>query len=272
MLDGGLGKFSTFRPFFDFHGLNNQLEKAIFSNDARRAKVILRRGAKVDAWNGELLHLAARKGDLVAVDLLLRLGASVSIEDELGQTALYDASRSGHTEIAEMLLQAGATVDAKDRDGYTPLNHAAWTGQTEVAQLLIAKGARPTFHDAAALGQTHQLAEFVSSGTDVNTKTPQGLTALHLAAGNGYVETVALLLDRGAATEAVATENRWTPLHWAVYCNHKDIVQLLVERNANVNAKDVTGRTPLDVARQNGNDDIAEILRTHQRETTVIDN
>ena len=67
-------------------------------------------------------------------------------------------------------------------------------------------------------------------------------TPLHFAAQNGHLEVVRLLLERGANVNAQNTDELWwrerrTPLHFAAQNGHLDVVRLLLERGANVNAE-----------------------------------
>ena len=71
----------------------------------------------------------------------------------------------------------------------------------------------------------------------MNTATPGGETALMTAARTGNVEAVTLLLDRGANVNAKDAVRAQTALMWAVTENHPDIVKLLVARGADVKAQ-----------------------------------
>jgi ankyrin repeat protein len=55
----------------------------------------------------------------------------------------------------------------------------------------------------------------------------------------------------------------WTPLHSAAEEGHKDLVELLITKGANVNAKDEDGVTPLQYAKIEGHTGIVELLRKH---------
>ena len=82
------------------------------------------------------------------------------------------------------------------------------------------------------------------------------------AAYSGHKEVVQLLLDKGAEIN-MATQTGRTPLHWAVcaaFRGHKDVVQLLLDRGAQPNMADQTGATPLSYAFKNNGMDIANIL------------
>jgi ankyrin repeat protein len=91
----------------------------------------------------------------------------------------------------------------------------------------------------------------ISANRDlVNTKDPAGSTLLHHAAGFGSLDVMALLVDAGADVNAKNRRGS-TPLHWAIDDEAK--VRLLLSRGASVNAKQVEGRTPLYQAASLGN-------------------
>ncbi len=84
----------------------------------------------------------------------------------------------------------------------------------------------------------------------INATDAAGSTLLHHAAGFGTLDTVTLLLERGAAVNA-ANRRRSTPLHWAIHDEAK--VRLLLARGASINAKQIEGRTPVFLAATLGN-------------------
>jgi len=63
------------------------------------------------------------------------------------------------------------------------------------------------------------------------------------------------------------TEIGITPLHPAVGGGYKEIVELLIAKGADVNAKYVDGETPLDAAEQERHTGIANLLRKHSGKT-----
>ena len=124
-----------------------------------------------DPDGSTLLLIAARGDNPVLVEYLLKNRAKVGKRNRYGDTALHLAASKGSTACATLLLTAGAEVNTS---GWTPLHYAAYGGFAEVVELLVAKGAL------------------------LDTRAPNGRTALMLAAQNDH-ESVSLVLRRAGS-------------------------------------------------------------------------
>ncbi len=93
----------------------------------------------------------------------------------------------------------------------------------------------------------------------VFSKNSEGWTALHYAASNGYMEITDLLLAKNADVNAKTGKGE-TPLHYAASHGQKDIVKLLLLSKANVDVRDGIGCTPLYYAATNGRIEEVRIL------------
>lgn len=82
----------------------------------------------------------------------------------------------------------------------------------------------------------------------VHFRDAEESTALHYAVWKGHRELVELLLDNGADVNAHNANDHWgtTPLHAAAHSNNSTLVKLLVERGADLNAVDINGKSALD--------------------------
>ena len=112
-----------------------------------------------------------------------------------------------------------------------------------------------------AAGEGHQVEvmELLQSNANIEDKGGEWReTPLHFAARSGHRDIVDLLLEEKADIEATDV---WqgTPLHYAAYFGHRDIVDLLLEKKADIEAKDVCQRTPLHLA-PNSNSDRKEVV------------
>jgi hypothetical protein len=119
---------------------------------------------------------------------------------------------------------------------------------------------------AAASGEIRLLDYLLANGADADTRTSAGESALGAAAAADQTAAATLLIARGARLENRTRIARETPLTEAAKMNHLAMVQLLLDHGADIEAKDVTGRTALDWARANSNADVERLIQSHSAE------
>jgi ankyrin repeat protein len=98
-------------------------------------------------------------------------------------------------------------------------------------------------------------------GADVNpraTTSPKN-TALAEAAFRGNAEVVDLLAQHGASVDA-QNDWHWTALHYAANKGHRKVCEVLLKHGAQINAQTPTGQTPLKLAKTGGHADLAAFL------------
>ncbi|KAA3678593.1 ankyrin [Paragonimus westermani] len=115
------------------------------------------------------------------------------------------------------------------------------------------------FLRAARAGNLAKVVELLNAGVNINLCNPIGLTALHLASKEGFVDVVAELIHRGADFDA-PTKKGNTALHIASLAGHFQVVQQLLDAGANVNRQSVIGFTPLYMAAQENHIDVVDLL------------
>ena len=91
--------------------------------------------------------VAALAGKQSAFEMLLRLGANVSLKDNKAVCLLHLAVQGGDTCIIDTMLSLGLETDSSNNDGVTPLMRAALRGKQSAFQLLIQNGADLTLED-----------------------------------------------------------------------------------------------------------------------------
>ena len=213
---------------------------------------------------------AARAGDLTKVkELLEKDPRLLSARDPMGNTALILAVNSGHDQIAELLLASGVQLD---------LHEAAAIGKTErVVELLNENPARLDSYSpegftplalAAHFGHIETTTVLLIRGANVNAVSKHAIevTPLHAALFGRRTETAKLLLAQGADVRVRRggkglPREGWTALHYVAGYGFAELVEPLIDRGADIHGPDARGWTPLDVAEQEGNLVIADILR-----------
>jgi ankyrin repeat protein len=110
----------------------------------------------------------------------------------------------------------------------------------------------------------HLLLTTIAAVLLVGCGNPDG--ALIQAAKDGNIEAVKQHLAAGADVNAKGMTG-WTPLHYAALIGHKETIELLIAKGANVNAKNNGGGTPLDWAVSGGKKATADLLRKHGGKT-----
>nr|GEW28752.1 E3 ubiquitin-protein ligase XBAT33 [Tanacetum cinerariifolium] len=212
------------------------------------------------------LHFASAKGHIDIVALLLDNGADVNSRNYCGQTPLMQACRYGHWEVVQSLLLFRCNVTRADYlSGRTALHFAAVNGHVRCIRLVVADFVPSAPFEAltaqangdGGIGPKNKfdqsaLVKFVNKAAD------GGITALHMAALNGYADCVQLLLDLHANTSAVTFHYGTsmdligagsTPLHYAACGGNLKCCQILLARGASRLKLNCNGWLPLDVAR-----------------------
>ncbi|XP_072178739.1 uncharacterized protein [Diadema setosum] len=199
----------------------------------------------------ELLKWAAEENKADTLQLLLHQGRKLhGMSDDDITKFIQGASKNGHTETVVALIRwKREVVDDCDDDGNTPLHHAAEAGHDITVQELIKAKARVN---------------------DENFESGNERTPLHYAAANGWIRTVNLLLKSKANINA-DDMLKMTPLHLACKNGHTDMVKLLVySENADILLRDKHGLNCLDHAIDNGHEDIANLLISHDKWQEVM--
>ncbi len=158
-----------------------------------------------EAGSYEDFFKAVKADDAATVTQLLARGFDPNSPSEDGQLALFLALREGAGKVVGALLQArGVRVDAANAAGETALMMAALRGQVPWCAKLIAQGAAVNrsgwtpLHYAATGPHAQAAALLLEHGAQIDARSPNGSTALMMAARYGSEDTVALLLTRGA--------------------------------------------------------------------------
>jgi len=187
-------------------------------------------------------------------------------------TELFDAIRGGDVARARALVAADrGIVNRRNDKGHSPVLIAQYHHQPEVVAVLLAAGPDLDIFDAASVGVTARVAEWLDRAPAlVNAYSGDGFYPLGLAAFFGHLETVRLLLARGADVGQVARNPmRVQPLHSAVAGRSFEVVKLLVEAGAPINEPQQEGWRPLHEAANRGDLELAKYLLAHGADPKV---
>ncbi|QXD30543.1 ankyrin repeat domain-containing protein [Candidatus Pelagisphaera phototrophica] len=152
-----------------------------------------------------------------------------------------DSALNGNVEAISLALEAGIDPNIIDENGRTPLMLAAFNGHTEIAERLLEAGARLDLRDS-----TNRTA-FMFACTGPNLKL---ITILH---------------RRGASVNDIDSHESWTPLMFAAAEGHSDVVQYLLDNNADPNAADVDGETAAMFAQSRGFPELAAMIQARMK-------
>lgn len=235
-------------PNFYINGTTPICTAATQGNEA--ALAILLRGncilntpnVRDDVWQRLPIHIAASKGHLAFLKLLLENFEDVNVKDSDGRTALHWAAIFGNKDVAELLLKSGANVNGAQRDGFTPLYAATCFGHIDVCCTLLQYGGDAMvcdddgwniLHTAANYGHLPILKLISLKGPCLSCRTVDGETALHIAASSGHLHIVKYLEECGIGLDA-QTNRGLTALHLSVQFNKSSVFKFLLQAGANM--------------------------------------
>jgi len=222
---------------------------AVFKVDYELLDALIARKAKADVTNefGDTpLAEAVKVADRRMVKALLDAGAGVESPNLDGETALMLAIKTGAVPVVQMLIDAGARVNAIEKEhNQTPLMYAASakTNAGAMVRLLLSKGA-----DVRPRSLSYDWPSHISEEPRVQYHPFGGLTALLYAARDGCYDCVDALIAKGADMNVPTLVEGVTPLMIALDNDNNDVAMLLLERGANPRVWDWYGRTALYIA------------------------
>ncbi len=260
-----------------------------------------------DSFGKTALLYAAENGRDIIVQLLLDRDVNIETKDSFGKTALLYAAENGRDTIVQLLLDRDVDIEVKDNDGKTALLHAAETGKETVTQLLLDQGAaievqerdgRTSLSYAAEHGNKHIVQLLLAQNANVAAEDNIGKTPFLwiMAIREDYGHTRSYISPLAATKELngnLALSDYQTQLMLLEHQNKKrlmlagfkdtarfegtlddrvNIIQLMLAKDAKLNAKKSDGKTALICAVQQGWDPVVQLLLDEGADIEAKDN
>lgn len=223
---------------------------------------------------------AVSNEDGAAVRAFMQAGINPNAKNEKGETALTYAIQNKDPKVIKVLLEK-ADVNMKDDLGNSPLHLAIKNDKEEIFDLLLEKGAnvnaggksgntenQTALYVAVLKGREDLVQKLLEKGADPNIADNQGGLPLSeaVARQDANPQIVKLLLEKGAKVNA-QEPNKGTALIFAASNKaissrtRQEIVKILLDHGADKSIKDDKGKTALDWAKQSGHEETAEMLK-----------
>lgn len=244
------------------------LQFASKTGNLEAVRFLLEHGAQAtcrDRWGFSALEYATEAGQTAAVRLLAGSGADLKGSTTDGRTALHLAAARGSAELVTALLAHQPDLEARDAFGETPLQKASLLGRIEAARLLVQAGARVTSVNRHGRAPLHGAAMGRSGALQAleEQRRRPGAETYRTGPGPGdeadYRALAELLIDKGADVTAKDSKSE-TPLCVAAFTGNEPVLRLLVEKGADVGAKGPDEATPLHLAAHRGSQPAVQLL------------
>lgn len=188
--------------------------------------------------SGAELHRAVERQELDKIRNILKENSSVvEVMDKFGLTPLMVAAQKGFTDVMEILLGFNADPNYASSNGKTSLMIACYAGQEDAARLL----------------RRHDVPW--------ETRDKNGLTAVHYTADGGHDDLLLWVLRDGGPVDIEDSVNGWSPLmRVACLSGNYDVAETLIDKGADINRFDKTGKNVLMAASMNGHFNLVRLL------------
>ncbi|MCJ1380881.1 hypothetical protein MMC17_003990 [Xylographa soralifera] len=194
---------------------------------------------------GKVIHRAARVGDCHFLEALIGQGRDLNGRDAYGNTPLNYATQIPLPRNVELLVRNGAMLHlSEDKENGNPLHTALINGYQDVFDIFMRETANKD-----------NLVQAINS-------TDHQKTVLFIAASKSMLDASRRLLDAGAKIDCLPKREytQITPLFGAYYSGHRQVVELLLSRGAQLEVPGTEYGTARKAAEDGGQDEILKVL------------
>jgi len=225
---------------------SSPIMQAIIDSNLSVLDLFIENGFNVNSYVGEEgnipLSMAIRMKNKVLFNYFLSKKANIRMADSMGYTPMYSAVIVDDKSTLTYFLNNGIDVnEIISSEGDTALAAAVKLSKEDLVPLLIDKG------------------------SSLNVRDKEGFSLAHDAVMSP--EILKILIDKKVNVN-IKNNLMQTPLHLATLYNKLDSVMLLLKAGAVLNIKDLNGKTPLDIAKENSYNDIITALETQEKNNT----
>ncbi|MEO8193350.1 MAG: ankyrin repeat domain-containing protein [Gemmatimonadales bacterium] len=223
--------------------LDEQLFDAARNGNAEKLGALLdahpeKLNARAEPYEWSLLHAAAEKGHLSAVDLLLERGLDANTREQGDNTsAMHWAAAAGHLDVVRRLADAGGDVIGHGDDHQ--LEVIGWAtcwdrcdhdAHRAVVEFLLSRGARHHIYSAISANLADEIRRIVAADPSTlnsrMSRNENNQLPLHYAVQRNRPEMVSLLLELGA--DPLAVDGSGMPA--AAYATSPDTDRSVMEK------------------------------------------
>lgn len=214
---------------------------------------------------------AAYDGNYDLVEKILNQGVDINVCNDIKETALFIAVDEGYSGVVELLLGRGADPNLRDENGDTALDLARYHGYKEIEYNLLSYNAMGKDGPSArekmwddiyeGMGEANKIKFGSMSGDKLLEAARRGDTNLCKHIISLPVEEGGLILLRFLGKDNDGN----TAMHLASKHGHIEILKLLLNNGIGADSKNGLGKTPKDLADDNGHKDIVNLLDTHRK-------
>ncbi len=247
-----------------YNGRSAHTNARLYGHEEIAARLLAAGAVPEDLAIPDRVRLAVAADDRAAIDELVAQHPDLKTDASLFQ----DAAAAGPPELLERLIDLGFDIDGRTGDGRTALHRLASSGELRKVRLLVERGARldlrDAFHRGTPIGFAHHCDRFevrdylMARCSDV----------FELACAAMAPRLAAVLSDHPTLARARVQETGNTPLHvlgaWSASpvegADAGRVLNLLLQRGADINAANDNGETPLDTCLKRDDDELAALL------------